>query len=154
MGSRVAWTILPLLALCGVGGLAWAGASWSGQPYILNIPAHLTGRGGTVNSTLTIDLAHDLPCSITISAPPNNAEVLTHGAATLITKYKFSGQALAPGNADADWVDSSFFVGHVYSVQGNGGSDQFTLAVQGTSPADRAVPAGTYTATLTLTVAW
>jgi hypothetical protein len=138
--------------ICAAGGLALGGATWSGQPYTLAVPDHITGAGQARSGSLVMTLDHDTPCTITVSVAKAGDEVLASAGDTLATSYKLTGAALQ--NGDAEWVDSSTFLTRNYSVPETGPSDGITLWVRAAAGSGRANDAGTYSASVILTASW
>jgi len=138
--------------VCAVCRPASGGASWSGQPYTLAIPDHITGLAQARSGSLVMTLDHDLPCTITISVAEAGDEVLASAGDTLVTSYMLTGAAL--GNGDTEWVDSSTFLTRNYSVQGTGPSDGIKIWVRSTASSARANDAGEYSASVILTASW
>ena len=135
------------------GGLALGGANWSGQPYTLAVPDHITGAGQARSGSLVMTLDHDTPCTITLSVTKAGDEVLASAGDTLATSYKLTGAALQNGG-DGDWVDSSTFLTRNYSVPETGPSDGITIWVRAAASSGRANNAGTYSASVILTASW
>jgi hypothetical protein len=144
--------IILVAAGCAVCGLAFGAASWSGQPYALIVGNHITGPAQAPTGLLAMTLDHDGPCTIGVSVDHAGNEVLNCSGETLVTGYKLTGAALQ--NGDADWVSSSAFLTRNYDVQGNGPSDPITLWVRAAGASSRANNAGTYSASVILTVSW
>jgi len=138
--------------ICAAGGLALGGATWSGQPYTLAVPDHITGAGQTRSGSLVMTLDHDTPCTITVSVAKAGDEVLASAGDVLVTSYKLTGAALL--NGDEAWVDSSTFLTRNYSVPETGPSDWITLWVRAAASSGRANDAGTYSASVILTASW
>ena len=149
-GARIAAVVSGLI--CAAGGLALGGASWSGQPYTLAVPDHITGGRQARSGSLVMTLDYDTPCTITVSVATAGDEVLASAGDTLVTSYKLAGAALQ--NGDGDWVDSSTFLTRSYSVQGTGPFDEITIWVRAAASSGRANNAGTYSASVILTASW
>jgi len=149
-GVRIAVVVSGLI--CAAGGLALGGATWSGQPYTLAVPDHITGAGQVRSGSLVMTLDHDTPCTIAVSVAKAGDEVLASAGDTLATSYKLTGAALQ--NGDAEWVDSATFLTRNYSVQGTGPSDGITIWVRAAAGSGRATDAGTYSASVILTASW
>jgi hypothetical protein len=144
----------PALTLCALGLLAWPALGvthFSAPNYNLAFSSHITGSGQSCTGSTVLTLTHDSPCTLAISVVRLGDEVLTNGTQTLQTSYKLTGTTLQ--NADPDWVSSSQFLTHIYSLPGNG-VDDITLWAQGTAPPNCAADAGNYTGALVLTVSW
>jgi hypothetical protein len=138
--------------ICAAGGLALGGANWSGQPYTLAVPDHITGAGQKHIGSLEMTLDHDTPCTITVSVAKAGDEVLASAGDTLATSYKLTGTALQ-GGGDPAWVDSSKFLTGNYSVA-EGEDPKITIWVQAAASSGRANDAGTYSASVILTASW
>ena len=138
--------------ICAAAGLAFGAASWSGQPYTLAVPDHITGAGQVRSGSLVMTLDHDTPCTITVSVAEAGEEVLASAGDALVTNYKLTGAALQ--NGDAEWVDSSTFLTRNYSVEGTGPFDEITIWVRAAASSGRANNAGTYSASVILTASW
>jgi hypothetical protein len=151
MGLRARQITTVLAGLLTAAGLIHAGASWQNQPYSLTMPTSISTVGGSFEGSVALHLHHDVACAVTVSAA-GNSEVLTNNGATLTTEYKLTGACLL--NGDGDWVGSTQFLTHNYSVQGVGPDDTLTLWVKGTAPTGKAADAGVYTATIVLTASW
>ena len=145
---RIAVVVAGLI--CAAGGLALGGANWSGQPYTLAVPDHITGAGQAPIGSLEMTLDHDTPCTITVSVAKAGDEVLTSAGDTLVTRYKLTGAALL--NGDEVWVDSSKFLTGNYSVQG--ADPKIKIWVEAAAGSGRATNAGTYSASVILTASW
>jgi hypothetical protein len=152
MGRHAIRLGLSLLAVLGAASWPCAAASWSGQPYSVVIPTHITGRGQSVSDSSTVvSLAHTESCNIIISAP-GGTQTLKLGSSTLATYYKLTGLGLS--NGDSDWVPADIFAAKSYHIPGVGPGDDMTLSVKGVAPADTAPAAGVYSASITLTATW
>ena len=138
--------------ICATGGLALGGASWSGEPYALAVPDHITGSGQARSGSLVMTLDHDVPCTITVSVAKAGDEILASAGETLVTSYRLTGAALQ--NGDADWVDSSTFLTRSYNVPETGPSDGITIWVRAAAGSGRANNAGAYSASVILTASW
>jgi hypothetical protein len=125
--------------------------AWVGGPYSVSMSSHINGTAGgsgqSVTGSTVLPLSHDTPCTISVSVNTLGDEVLTMGAYSLTTSYKLTGIA----SGDAGWVDSTTFLTHTYAVPGSNITDNVTLSVKGTAPANTAPEAGTYSATIILT---
>ena len=132
--------------------LAFGGnASWEDDPYSLTIPTHFTGVGQVRSGSVGMTLDHRAPCTVQVSVANGGDEVLTCSGDTLLTQYKLTGLMLE-GGGDATWVDSSTFRTKVYTIVGDGKGVVMTLWVQATSASARANNAGTYSASVILTL--
>jgi hypothetical protein len=138
--------------ICAASGLAWGGASWSGEPYTLAVPDHITGSGQARSGSLVMTLDHDVPCTITVSVAKAGDEVLASAGDTLVTSYMLTGAALE--NGDPDWVDSTTFRTRSYNVPQTGPADGITLWVRAAAGPARASNAGAYSASVILTASW
>jgi spore coat protein U-like protein len=139
--------VLAALFCC---ALAMGDTQWLGQPYSVVMTDHIRGLGQSSTGSTVLTLTHDSLCTLTVSTPQAGDEVLRQGGpggATLDTAYMITD--IAAG--DADWVGSTAFLTRSYLIPGNG-TVHPTLHVKGTAPTDRAPEAGTYTATIVLTV--
>ena len=141
----------PAILLCAV-GLAYGAASWVGQPYQISIPTHITQCGQSITGAVVMTLDHDTPCTLGVSVASSGDEVLKRGSATLTTAYRLTGPTVPDG--DTEWVSSTDFLTHVYTVVGTGSADPITLSVRGTAPGQSAPDAGQYTAAVILTAYW
>jgi hypothetical protein len=144
-----------LMAVLAGGVCLQATTGWQQPNYSATIATHFTGRGQSQTGSSVMVLNHDGAATIRVSAVSSGSEVLKSVSSdTLTTSYMLTGSALG-ASADGDWVASSTFAdpGRSYSVQGTGPSD-ITLSVRGASRSDRAVDAGTYNASLVVTVSW
>ncbi len=148
--ARIAAVVFGLI--CAAGDSTLGGANWSGQPYTLAVPDHITARGQARSGSLAMTLDHDTPCTITVSVATAGDEVLASAGDTLVTSYKLTGTSLQ--NGDGDWVDSSTFLTHTYNVLGTGPGDEITLWVRAAAASNRANNAGAYTASVILTTSW
>ncbi|KPK45632.1 MAG: hypothetical protein AMK72_10765 [Planctomycetes bacterium SM23_25] len=129
---------------------------WAQPAYSATLSPNIAGVGqaGTDSKVLTLD--HDGDSTIQASVTQAGDEVLTHQTTgdTLVTSYKLTGAALG-ASSDTDWVSSSDFIAPArsYSVGGVGPSE-ITFHVRGAAAPARASDAGTYTASIVLTVLW
>jgi hypothetical protein len=151
MGSKHACAMTGLGALLWLCGQALGATAWVGQPYQLTMPTHISAAGQSFNGSINLTLDHDVPCTLAVSVFSSGDEVLKRGASTLTTFYKLSGPQIA--NGDGDWVGSTEFLTHIYTVLGSGVGDTITLSVKGTAPSS-APDAGDYSASVILTVSW
>ena len=125
---------------------------WQSLPYSVVMSTHIQGLGQSSTGTSPMRLEHDGLCTLSVSVHQLGDEVLTLGGTgaggpTLTTAYKITG---IPAQ-DTDWVSSSAFLSRTYIIAGNA-TENMTLWVQGTAPADSAPEPGNYTATIVLTV--
>jgi hypothetical protein len=141
--------IAPILILAGA--FAFAGASWSGEPFSINMP-HINHGGQVRTDSVGLTLLHDASCSIEISIAQAGDHILKSGGSTLATSYKLTGPALLDG--DANWVAADDFLLHTYHIPGSGPVDTLTLQVQAAPSNGGAPDAGTYSASLVVTVTW
>jgi len=143
-------------AVCTAGGSALAVTGWAQPEYTATPSPHITGLGQTCTDAIVLVLNHDGAAAIQASAAGAGDEVLTHQTTgdTLATSYKLTGAALG-ASSDADWVAADQFISPArsYSVEGVGPSD-ITFHVRGEAAPARANDAGTYTASIILTVTW
>lgn len=155
MGWRIRITAVAAAGLLVAGSVAWGDPYWSGAPYSHSIPTSISGRGQSVSSSFNLTLVHDVSgCNVYFTAV-GDAYLLKNGSGdSLTTQYKLTGATL--DHQDADWIAAADFaqVANTYAVTGTGTST-ITLSVQATEPAG-AIPiaAGTYTASMTVTVTW
>lgn len=137
-------------------GSASAITGWVQPEYAATPSPHITGLGQTCTDTIILVLDHDGDAAIHASAVQPGDEVLTHETTgdTLATSYKLTGAVLG-ASSDTDWVAAAQFIlpARSYSVEGVGPSD-ISFHVQGEATAVRANDAGTYTASIVLTVTW
>lgn len=144
------------VAVGAVCGSASAITGWAQPEYTATPAPHITGLGQACTDAIILVLDHDGVAAIQASAIQPGDEVLTHETTgdTLATSYKLTGAALG-ASSDTDWVASAQFIlpARSYSVEGVGPSD-ITFHVQGEAAAVRANDAGTYTASIVLTVTW
>jgi len=137
-------------------GSASAITGWAQPEYTATPAPHVTGLGQTCADSIILVLDHDGDAALQASAVQPGDEVLTHQDTgdTLTTSYKLTGAALG-ASSDTDWVAAAQFVlpARSYSVEGVGPSD-ITFHVQGEAAAVRANDAGTYAASIVLTVTW
>ncbi|HUU91852.1 MAG TPA: hypothetical protein VM238_11675 [Phycisphaerae bacterium] len=137
-------------------GSASAITGWAETEYTATASPHITGLGQTCTDAIILVLDHDGDAAIQASTVQPGDEFLTHQTTgdTLATSYKLTGAALG-ASSDADWVAAAQFIlpARSYSVQGVGPSD-ITFHVQGEAAPTRANDAGTYTASIVLTVTW
>lgn len=154
MGTRISIAAGAVVGLLMASGVTRGDPSWVGQPYSLSIPTHISARGQSVSSSIDLSLNHDvLGCNVYFTASGDDY-LLKKGSNSLTTAYKLTGGAL--DHQDSDWLPADQFarVANTYAVMGTG-SSTIKLWVQATEPGGAIpVPAGTYTATLTVTVSW
>ena len=148
-----------LLAACLTVCLACNGAAgatgWAQPTGSVTISTHFQATSQSWSGSTVLTLNHDGAVTIQASVATGGDEVLTASTNdALVTSYKLTGAALG-GSADGDWVSSSAFISPArsYSVEGTGPSE-ITFWARGTSAADRANDAGTYTAVIILTATW
>ena len=156
MPNRLPGIVLAGLLLVFVGCVClWAATGWQQSNYPVTIATHFTGRGQGLTGSTVMVLNHDGAATIRAAASSGGSEVLKSASNdSLTTSYMLTGAVLG-ATADTDWVSSSAFIdaGRSYSVQGTGPS-KITLSLRGVSRSDRAVDAGTYNASIILTVSW
>jgi hypothetical protein len=150
IGIRMVRALAVLLSVLACSNHSIGATAWVGGPFMVTMTTPITQVGQSFSGSSLLPLAHDTPCTVSVSAS-NGSEVLkSAGGSTLSTQYMLTG---VPGG-DGGWVDSTTFLSHTYAVPGNNITTNLTLWVQGTAPADRAPEAGAYTATITITVAF
>ena len=140
--------------------LAWGSAlgvtGWAQPEYTAALSPNITGTGQACTDSPVMMLNHDGAATIQASVVQAGDEVLTHDttADTLVTSYKLTGAALG-ASADADWVSSTDFIAPArsYNVEGSGLSE-ITFHVRGEAAPLRANDAGTYSASIIVTVLW
>ncbi len=137
---------------CAGQSLTFGGAGWPGQPYSLGITEHVTAPGQVRSGSVAMTLEHDAPCMISVSVGEAGDQMLTCNGDTLTTSYKLTGASLQ--NPDTGWVGSQTFLTRTYDVQGNGPTAEITIGVRAAASATRANQAGTYSASVVLTVSW
>jgi hypothetical protein len=156
MGTNLMRAAVVVSAICWAVGVAQGDAGWVGLPYLpVSIPnINRTNQVPVEASTIPpMTLQHTVACDIVVSVALPGNEVLTLGGLggrTLTTAYKLTGELSTP---DGAWVGSATFIGRTYPVVG-GPNSVITLSVQATPPSNQAPDAGTYTASITLTVTW
>ena len=137
-------------------GTGTMAAEWAQPNYNLGIPTAFSAVGQAQSGLVALTLNHDGACTVQASVAQAGNEVLTRqvGADTLATSYKLTGAVLG-GTADQDWVGSAAFIdpGRSYAVSG-GGPSEIVLHARGAAPSNRATDAGTYEASIILTVSW
>ena len=141
-----------LLAVCIGHPAILADASWLDSPYSLEPDGHITSPGQTLDGSLTMTLAHDQPCQISVSVAQAGDEVLSIDGDALTTSYKLTGPSVT--NPDGHWVGSQTFVTRTYGVDGYGPTSDITISVRAAAASDRANKAGEYSASIVLTVTW
>ncbi len=140
--------------------MAWGSAlaitGWAQPEYSATLSPNITSVGQISSDSTALMLNHDGAATIQASTAQPGDEVLTHQTTsdTLVTSYKLTGAALG-ASSDTDWVSSSQFISPArsYSVEGIGPSD-ITFHVRGEAASIRANDAGTYAASIVLTVMW
>ena len=132
-------------------GGAWGATQWVNLPYSVTLSSHISGVGQASVGSTALTLSHDGPCTISVSVATTGDEVLTLGGSggpTLETYYQLTGMA----DQDAGWLTSASFLSRTYNTPAGAGTENLTLSVRALAPADRAPKAGTYQATIILTV--
>jgi len=137
-------------------GTATAATEWAQPSYNLAIPTAFSAVGQDQSGSVALTLDHDGACTVQASVAQGGDEVLTRqgGSDTLVTSYKLTGAALG-ATADQDWVGSAAFInpGRSYAVSGSGPSE-IAFHARGVAASNRATDAGTYEASIIVTVSW